>query len=215
MKRFNLPFFILFIITIISVIISSCASPPPPAPTLKNCQNFPKGAVGKRLTPQLLEKYPVSYTKVVNDSNEKPLLKITYEYTGHCPNLSLYSNEKPYNGPNYNQKRLSFYKITNENLTDYPVIIKSIATRQVINEYKTQYGIDKNGNQTIKQVPAYKYRDYSSQPTKNNNVVLEPREVEIIESWAGTNVYGEIFVYTYTFEINGKEYTISLHKVGL
>lgn len=201
------------LIIVFAFFLFSCATPPPPPPPLTDCHNYPFDPVGWELTPELLEKYPLNYTKFVEDDSGQRLMKITWKYTGRCPDFNLYHSDDPYSGPNYNRKRLSFYRVTAENLTDFPINRKRLSTRLLIGEYYTKYVLDKNGNRIIKKMRAESHRDYLKKPHPKGNVMLKPREIMDVERWC-EHPTGEIWLYTVTVESRGKEYTYTLHEVG-
>lgn len=196
-------------------LLSGCATPkpPPPIPEATLCKYYPFNPVAENITPDILEQYPLNYTKVVEDPDGNPLMKLTFEYTGRCPDPALYGPDNPYTGKDFNITRYSFYKVTYENLTDAPIRLKTTTSRLLFEEEWIQYNLDREGNRVLKKVPAATHQNDIENPHRFDGVFLSPKEIKSHGSWCYSRK-GEVWIYTLTFEIEGENYTLTYHRVG-
>jgi len=194
---------------------ASCATPepPPPLPETTTCKYYPFNPVAENITPDILKAYPLNYTKIVDGENGNPLIKITSEYIGRCPNPILYGPDNPYTGKDFNITRYSFYKVTYENLTNSPIRLQSTTSQLLFEDDWIQYDLDKVGNRILKEVPAITNRDYIEDPHRVGSIFLNPKEIKSHGSWCYSGK-GEVWIYTLNFENEGLDYTVTYHRVG-
>lgn len=195
--------------TLIIFFLAACTESPP---KITKCGDYPFDPAAKKITPDILAKYPLDYTKIVKDHTGTPILKVEYKYIGRCPDLELYNPpNQPYAGPDYNKKRFTFYKVRYENLSDNSITFLTLTTDALFHKTTTKYFIDEKGNRVEKKEPVRRQRDYSEKPKHRGNE-LKPHEIRDRSTGCHT-ANGEVYLDSELFTYNGEKYTVDLHMV--
>ncbi len=157
--------------------------------------------------------YPLDYTTTVHDERGNPIFTLRSEYLGRCPDPDLYrSPNQPYSGPDYNEKKVAFYRITVTNKTSRAVVLKRRITRQWFARGEPRYDVDTDGTPVLKTIPATATRDFAKRPMRRGNT-FGPHESRQYGAY-GYSSDGEVWITETVIEFRGKEFLLVHHKVG-
>jgi hypothetical protein len=166
-----------------------------------------------RITSKLLQQYPLSYVKVVEDAAGNPILEIAFEYIGREPEGEFWLEEES----SLRGRRPTYYHVTYRNLTNDPVMFKNARVHWLISRKSTEYYAKADGHKGKREVFAENVIDYTEKPKFRDDLTnrLGPRQTK---TNANTFVYstrGDIYLAEVTFIHRGREQSYCIHMVAL
>ncbi|MGD9016145.1 MAG: hypothetical protein PVH30_02090 [Desulfobacterales bacterium] len=193
------------------MLVSGCASSP--STGQDGCRSFPHDPAAGRIDSAILEMYPLDYTTTVYDERGNPIFTFRSEYLGRCPDPSLYrSPNRSYSGPDFNENKVSFYRITVENKTSREVVLKRRISRLLFGNRRVGYDVGADGKPVLKTLPATATRDFAERPMPRGNA-FGPHELRQYGAWR-YSTEGEVWITETVIEFRGKEFLMVHHTVG-